>query len=223
MTSTAAICDDRVSRVYYATRLTDHLTIEEMERILCGPDPAYAQKMMHPLPTVGEVKRERFILDRCVGKIVLDIGASGELHKGIVEVSSAWYGIDHPSNQPGKWPTNMQYTDLDVHPESVPNKKIDVIVCGEVIEHLSNPGRLLHFMRHYYVGATLLVSVPNAFSAIAQKWLRKGIENVNSDHVAWYSPKTLANLLSRAGWKIEELHCYNGASPYAEGWVALCK
>jgi hypothetical protein len=228
----SAICNDTTTRVYYATRLTDHLSLEELEHMwtalnrsaLCEPDEAYAAKMLHPLPAAPTVERIEYILAACDGKCVLDIGASGALAEGIRRVASGYWGIDHPSNNNGKPRINVFFIDLDKMPTMLPNGRgIEVIVCGEVIEHLSNPGKFLDALRTIHPAATLIVTVPNAFSAAAQRHLGRGIENVNRDHVAWYSPKTLEVLLTRAKWKINSLHSYNGTSPFAEGWIATCE
>ena len=99
----------------------------------------------------------------------------------------------------------------------------DIIVCGEVLEHLSNPGWFLTRLRRQYPGVPVLVTVPNAFSEAAIKWLAKGKENVNIDHVAWYSPHTLRVLLQRAGYTTGDLYYYGGTDPLAEGLIVVAE
>jgi hypothetical protein len=49
------------------------------------------------------------------------------------------------------------------------------------------------------------------------------MENVNIDHVAWYSPRTLRTLLERARWNITEFAWYGGDPGVAEGLIAVAE
>jgi 2-polyprenyl-3-methyl-5-hydroxy-6-metoxy-1,4-benzoquinol methylase len=206
-------------------------TIDDLRSQLGGTraphqDPVYVAKMLHALPDASTVDREAFIVERCRGKRVLEFGASGRLHEKIVAVATDTMGIDRAPS------TGVVGFDLDdVRELTFPVKAFndvrdvatpwDVIVCGEVLEHLSNPGWFLTRVRRHYGAVPLIISVPNAFSAIAAAWVRKGFENVNRDHVAWYSPKTLSVLLERAGYTGAELHWYGGQGPAAEGFIVV--
>lgn len=82
----------------------------------------------------------------------------------------------------------------------------DVIVAGEIIEHLSNPGRFLDGVRHLMRDDTILVvTTVNAYCAaravtyaLAGRGGRQ--EPVHPDHVAYYSYSTLRHLLDRHGF-----------------------
>jgi hypothetical protein len=58
------------------------------------------------------------------------------------------------------------------------------------------------------------------FTYVQQKHLKQGRENVNIDHVAWYSPRTLRTLLERVGYTIQTFAYYHGDGPGAEGVLA---
>ena len=196
-------------------------------------DPIYVAKQLHPLPKATTVDRAVFILQQVAGKRVLEFGASGPMHDGIVKAAAFVLGVDRNA-APG-----VVARDLD---EIEPSSDVyagrrglrllwfeteagqftpDVIVCGEVIEHLSNPGYFLTRLKREYPGVPVVVTVPNAFSAAGQAWLRKGIENVNAEHVAWYSPKTIAVLLERHAFTIKTFHYYGGDGPTAEGLIVV--
>jgi len=53
--------------------------------------------------------------------------------------------------------------------------------------------------------------------------MRGGIENVNRDHVAYYSYWTLHELVTRYGFEITEWHWYNGRPLFAEGLIFWVK
>lgn len=200
------------------------MTIAELYDSLQTP---YDEKQRHPVPDFPVVDRVGFILDMCRGKVVLDIGASGPMHEAIVEVAKKCYGIDR---EPGP---NIVAFDLDNIGSftwtAIPWwDDVEIIVCGEVIEHLANPGNFLQSLRHEYfqrratkAKPAVIITVPNAASSALQASLRQGIESVNSDHVAWYSWKTLSVLLGRYGYEPMFWGWYNGSPRFAEGIVCV--
>lgn len=167
----------------------------------------YDELMMHRIPVASSVERSAFIRDACRGKRVLDIGGSGPLAKLIQTVAVQYANVDK---------TDATYC-LNLDKEPVPVVDVDLVVCGEVVEHLSNPGFFLDGLRAYTV--PILFSVPNSMTAVGQLWIKKGIENVNADHVAYYSYYTFSNLLKRHGFKIEKFCWYNGQPGIAEGLI----
>jgi hypothetical protein len=181
---------------------------------------AYAEKMLHQIPDAPVVDREAFILEHCKGKRVLEFGATGHLHELIVEAAALAYGVDRDDAD------GVIGFDLDdVSKADLPGSHIspEVIVCGEVLEHLSNPGWFLTRLKKQYGGVPTIITVPNAFTDIARGHLAKGVENVNRDHVAWYSFRTLKTLLARAGYTDFSFAWYHGKPIFAEGIVILCE
>ncbi|MFA5776873.1 MAG: class I SAM-dependent methyltransferase [Parcubacteria group bacterium] len=89
------------------------------------------------------------------------------------------------------------------------NDKFDIIIAGELIEHLSNPGKFLCSARkHLKKEGKLIITTPNvfAFGNIARIMkLLFNIENIdNPEHVNWYSKQNLFNLAERHGFKVLE-------------------
>jgi hypothetical protein len=183
-------------------------------------DAAYAAKMLHPLPKDATVvNRRAFILERTKGKVVLDVGASGPMHELIAQSARRVYGWDR-ADAPGVTGVN-----LDAVGEALPvYSDVDVVVVGEVLEHLSNPGHFLDRLRAAYACPTI-VTVPNAYCMLGRGYLARGSECCNRDHIAWHSPLTLRVLLERAGYQILEFYYYHGKpiTPVyeAEGLIAV--
>lgn len=194
-------------------------TLDEIRSSLGGRSPAYNAKMMHRVPDAPVVDRAAFILERCKGKVVLDIGASGPMHAAIVQVAAKCYGIDR-EYQPGVKEFDIDDTSNCDLPW--PDEMTELVVCGEVIEHLSNPGHLLKLLRRGN-RIPVIITVPNAFCELGIKHLFRGFENVNIDHVAWYSPRTLKTLLERVGYQITEMYGYNGRWPVCEGIIVVAE
>ena len=205
-------------------------TISELRDSLDGPSQEYRTKQLHPVPEVGVVDRSRFIIERCKDKYVLDIGATGPMHEAICEVAKWCYGVSKPSASgvqsdvvsPNRY---TEYIDLDLNPSAIPVvNHVEVVVCGEVIEHLSNPGHFLSRLRQTYK-CPIIITVPNAFGDGGRKLLDvQGLENCNVDHVAWYSHRTIKTLLERHGFAIKEFYWYGhkGQRPkFSEGLIVV--
>jgi 2-polyprenyl-3-methyl-5-hydroxy-6-metoxy-1,4-benzoquinol methylase len=213
-----------------------YASLDELRAQLGGgrsaePTAAYAAKMLHPLPPFkGVADRNVFVLQHVKGKRVLEFGASGQLHVQVALLAAQYWGVDREARtvevvRPGGSVStfDVQGFDLDdVTVGALPTyPQADLILCGEVLEHLSNPGWFLARLKRQYAGVPVILTVPNAFTVVAQHWLKKGLENVNADHVAWYSPKTLSVLLERAGYTCADLFFYNGKDATAEGLIVV--
>lgn len=181
--------------------------------------PSYIKKMLHPVSGHEEVDRNKYICLAAEGKVVLHVGASGRLHRELLLHATKVYGLDLYPDSP-----DVTTFDLDQPDTNLPLfDGVELIVCGEILEHLTNPGSLIKRLRAAYPSQPLLVSVPNAFSKAAAHHIQRGFENVNKDHVAWYSPKTLEWLLARHGYKIKNWAWYNGQPYTAEGILAVAE
>ena len=85
----------------------------------------------------------------------------------------------------------------------------DVVVAGELVEHLDRPGDFLEAVKPLVTpDGVLVLTTPNAHSLTNVLGALAGRELVNPDHVAWLSWRTLATLLGRHGWTIDSLAYY---------------
>ena len=85
----------------------------------------------------------------------------------------------------------------------------DVVVAGELLEHLDRPGDFLEAVKGLVApGGVLLLTTPNAHSLTNVLGALAGREFVNVDHVSWLSWRTLETLLTRHGWRLESLAYY---------------
>lgn len=169
----------------------------------------YRAKMEHRVPRAKSISRERYLLDQANGRVVLDIGASGPMSEAIRQAAGEYHSLNRDN---AEW-----CIDLD-KAEKLPGiEGLEIVIAGEVIEHLSNAGHFLDLMRGYACPAIL--TTPNAMSAVGYQSIRQGIESVNPEHVAYYSWHTLKTLVERHGFRIVEWHWYNGEPGTAEGLV----
>jgi len=178
------------------------------------------------LPQCEVVDRETEIVNLCRGKKVLHLGCvdypltakqvtkGNLLHIKIMAVAEKVLGVD--TSQEGikylheKYGINNiifgdveYFSELDIMPE------FDVVVVGELIEHLANPGLFLSGLRKICTPKTLVVlTVPNAFSVKSFLRVMVGRELVHSDHVANYSFRTLSSLVQRFDFEIISVKSY---------------
>ena len=181
----------------------------------------------------GYCSRWRFILDRCKGRSVLHLGFVGEtdgslekkleafaagqiLHTHLAHAASEVVGLDRDERavqtiqskfgERGLMVGDVEYLDqLPLH------GTFDVIVFGDLIEHLSSPGRALEGIRRFMAPhSELIISTPNAFSLLANIRFTVGRFREGNEHVAAYSQITLPALLERHQIKMTELYtCFN--------------
>lgn len=207
-----------------------YATIDDLRSQLGAPtvteqQRAYRAKMMHPFPEAPVVDRALFVLGRCQGKHVLEFGASGPMHEAVVKAAASVVGIDRISNDSA---SDIVYGfDLDDvtvdHLPQTHSTPPDLIFCGEVLEHLANPGWFLQRLHRQYPGVPVLITTPNAFTKAGRQHADRGYENVNVDHCVWFSPRTLRTLLERYGYEIDEFLWYHGEPVTAEGMIVVTR
>lgn len=150
-----------------------------------------------------------WIVQRCKGKDVLDVGCVGGensykdadwLHGAIREHAKTILGIDNNLKAVRKLQKlgyNTKYADaenFDLH------RKFDVLIGGELIEHLNNPGLFLGCARrHLRKNGYLVLTTPNARHP--NLWSRDGIKEMET-HVSLYAMQLLKQLLSRHGFNV---------------------
>ncbi|OFW56850.1 MAG: hypothetical protein A2V52_00260 [Actinobacteria bacterium RBG_19FT_COMBO_54_7] len=170
------------------------------------------------------IDRLPFILSRCSGKNVLDIGCAdfpmtaekarnGELlYANLCRVAEVT-GIDYDARGIDEL-RSLGYKDVmvgDAENLAALNlrKSFDVIVAGELVEHLMNVGRFFEGVRSLMTAETsLILSVPNAHAA--KRFLRVlfGTELVNRDHAYYFSQANIELLCERHGLEVKEAYYY---------------
>ncbi|MFC5520228.1 class I SAM-dependent methyltransferase [Polaromonas jejuensis] len=102
-------------------------------------------------------------------------------------------------------------------------ERFDVVLAGEVLEHVSNPGEFLtKYTNNIGDKGKLILTVPNAFCFTTIFRLFSGIETVHEDHVAYYSFSTLKRLFSRYDLQIDQLFFYSEIDRLT-GWKRVLK
>ena len=106
---------------------------------------------------------------------------------------------------------NLYVADVESILECVPNEDryFDVVIAGEIIEHLSNPGLFLDSAKAV-LGGKLVLTTVNAYCLFRFVWYlgHLGVEYVHPDHVYYFSISTLKGLAARHGYVVDDLKFY---------------
>lgn len=183
------------------------------------------------LRRVPAVQRVEYLTEACRGRRVLHLGCTDApytqqrldddmlLHRRLSLVADELWGLD--SDEPGlerlrrEGFRNLALGDVESRSQPSITDTFDVVVAGEIIEHLSNPGLFLECVRRYLgPHSALIVTTVNAYCALrfavfAVRGRGGELEPVHPDHVAYYSRATLARLLARGGFTIDEERFYD--------------
>jgi len=176
------------------------------------------------LPHLSYFYEQDWLVERCVGKRVLHLGCAGDsslyegrrasLHYRVHEVAASICGVEIdasaaavmkkvlPESRTNRYVVGsverLEHLDLD--------EEYDVILAGSIIEHLSEPGRMIAGgAAKMATGGRFLVATPNCWGLI--QFIRVAArrnEAIDPQHVAWYSPATLASIFERAGLAPDE-------------------
>lgn len=166
------------------------------------------------------INREDFILGKCNHKDVLDLGCIRHcadfslsnpnwLHKKIKSVAKKVIGIDYLPIEIEKLKRKGYSVILgDVSKRLDIDDKFDVIVAGDLIEHLVNfEGFFENCRRLLKDDGILIITTANPFYSDEFNYLAwKKNFLVNPEHTCWIDPMCLEQLSERFGFIIDEIH-----------------
>jgi len=179
---------------------------------------------LEKLPVARPRDRLEIVRSLCAGKNVLDLGAMDEtaylskrgsgtwLHEEIASVAQRVVGLDSSTLVPE---AGLQtFPNAVIHRADIANLgqwfsseardgfTPDVVVAGELIEHLANPLQFLQGIKNIDAirGRTLLITTPNATAIHNCLVGLTSRESTHQDHLCIFSFKTLTTLFRRANF-----------------------
>jgi SAM-dependent methyltransferase len=203
--------------------------------------------MIHRLPDAPLVDRIEYLTGRARGRRVIHVGfvdtgcrtmqerAGSWLHAHLDGVATSLVGIDvDEGGVKDAVDAGYEAYVADCRdPEALAALGVvpaELVIAGEVIEHLDDPGAFLAGLHRLVApGGELVVTTPNAcglfnvFAALARREIN------HPDHVVMFTWRTLTNLAARHGWEAAESRVYvpsvkelsgGGATARALGLVA---
>jgi 2-polyprenyl-3-methyl-5-hydroxy-6-metoxy-1,4-benzoquinol methylase len=182
-------------------------------------------KYEHVLPKIKVIDREKLLLNLCRDKKVLHIGCADTglleerilthklLHSKLMNVTKKLWGIDldlksiATLRQLGV--NNLLCADAERlnFVKELKEHTFDVILGGELIEHLNNPGLFLRsciqLLRN---DGILILTTPNAFRFINFLTIFFNKEIIHPDHNFWFSATSLKTILMKHGYAIRKIY-----------------
>lgn len=139
------------------------------------------------------------------------------LHSKLSQVANYLVGFDYLEEEVQAIKKEFNYecyvVDVEKIKENFLDKKFDVIVCGEMIEHLSNPGLMLEKIKKFmHDRSILIITTPNPYSQQRVRLIQKdNLERnwLNEEHTMWFTYETLKHLLQRLGFQEVEYKYYD--------------
>jgi len=163
-----------------------------------------------------DVDKDDLILQLCDGRSVLDLGcidhsaetalALGDrwLHRRISAVADSVVGLDMLGDDAAEL-NQLGYDIMVADAASFDlGRTFDVVVAGDLIEHLSNIGHFLECIdRHVTFDSVIVVTTPNPFNV---EQITQAIFNhrtmVNTEHVVQIDPRAMFETVRRSPLEI---------------------
>lgn len=161
-------------------------------------------------PDTSHAKMLRLVGD---GARVLDVGcASGYLARELVARGCRVTGIEYDPELAARAREHCDEViegDLDLMDlkGALGERTFDAVVCGDVLEHLRDPVRVLDQLRHHFTPqGYLVVSVPNVahgsvrLSLLTGKFEYTELGLLDRTHLRFYTRATLVQMLAQGGF-----------------------
>jgi 2-polyprenyl-3-methyl-5-hydroxy-6-metoxy-1,4-benzoquinol methylase len=240
---------ERIAAAGRAEALARHTYRQRMERLLgevdrapvqvavssAGPEqPAKVEEASAliqdaPAPGYFECARpELLALVPLAARRILDVGCgAGRLGEALKARQAAEVvGIEHSKTAGQSARSRLDQVLLgDVERMELPFApgSFDAIVCGDVLEHLREPGRLLRRLRDWLHPAGLLIaSIPNVRHhsvlrmLLAGDWTYEPAGLLDRTHLRFFTRQAIGHLLERSGLTLTSLGVVPG--PGYEEW-----
>lgn len=156
---------------------------------------------------LSDATRAERVFDRCLNHLGRDVvncseeirvldygGGNGKLLRPFASRGHSCYLVDY-NDHPVPGVTKI-CDDMSSFPE---NETFDLIICSHVLEHVSDPSRLISFLGHHLnPGGVLYVEVPGEI------WAGLNIESDPVTHINFFTERSLNSLLLRNGFGVLE-------------------
>ncbi len=172
--------------------------------------------------------KDKKILTLCANKKVLHLGATDSphhiekaenrelLHQKLQRVAEKLIGIDLDQRSIREL---QRYGITNIYKHDITKKfpdefsNFDIIIMGDVFEHLSNPGLAIENVKKIMTDKTkLIITVPNIYCYFNIFNIFTKKEDVHSDHMFWTSKQTMTQFLNRHKLEIVNFEYLNFGS-----------
>lgn len=155
---------------------------------------------------------------------ILDIGcvqhtaenASNEdwVHRELYDIGDEVVGLDYEATEVRKL-QERGYNIIHGDAESFDlEETFDVVVAGELIEHLSNVGNFLDCVHdHLEEDGEFILTTPNPWAFHRFKQAGFGEIFANEEHTCWFDERTLRQVLTRHQFDVDSIEYIKASTP----------
>ena len=193
-----------------------------------SPAEEYGQdELVHRLPRTSIVDRIPWLLDACRDRSIVHVGfadagfrqeqerADSWLHRHLAEVAASLVGVDTDSRgvdeaRAAGYEAHLVDCTDPVAVAALEIEPAEVVLAGEVIEHVDAPGPFLDGLRKLCRDdGRLIVTTPNGCGLVnvAASIVRR-VEINHPDHVVMFTWRTLTELMRRHDWNPVDAFTY---------------
>ena len=202
----------------------------DWRRVATNPNDAAAlgarARQMAAVTTGLVPDRIGWLQDVCRGRKVLDVGCVDHdtsrvhdprwLHARLVAVAGECVGLDYEAEGVDRLVGlgyNVVHHDINDGVKGLEDRApFDVVVAGELIEHLPSPQQLFVFASDVLApGGHLALSTPNPYAPWRVRAGQVGHVWENVDHVQYLFPAGIAELANRTGFTLIEARTTDGS------------
>ena len=170
----------------------------------------------------GHARPEVLALIPETARAVLDIGCGagrlGEAIKGRQPAEVVGIELNEAAATAARRRLDQVFVgDVEVLDLPLPPGRFDAIVCGDILEHLRDPDRLLLKARAWLApGGSLIASIPNVRhhsvvrSVLEGNWTYESAGLLDRTHLRFFTRREIEKLFFRAGFAIDEMRSVIG-------------
>jgi 2-polyprenyl-3-methyl-5-hydroxy-6-metoxy-1,4-benzoquinol methylase len=215
------LCDGRITE-----RFAERKGMQIVRCVRCGlvyVNPRLNARMLHQHYNSGQSSRIRYYRDvECADRQtfagILDVAAQLLPHKGRLLDIGPNIGTCLDLARQAGWETHgveineeaasycRKERGLDVvsgqlHAETFPKRHFDLVLMGDVIEHLPNPVATVRIIQSILKpGGIVIISTPNIDSLAGRM-----LQIKPQEHLYYFSPATMAVLLDKSGLEVVQI------------------
>jgi 2-polyprenyl-3-methyl-5-hydroxy-6-metoxy-1,4-benzoquinol methylase len=150
------------------------------------------------------------------GKRVLDVGcSSGYLAQPLSERGNTIVGIEldpEAAREAERFCERVLVGDVETMELALEPGSFDVVLCGDLVEHLRDPGAALARLRRFLrPGGRVVLSTPNVanwairLSLLGGRWRYTDRGILDRSHTHLFTRATLRETLEQAGYRVERI------------------
>jgi hypothetical protein len=181
----------------------------------------YFQPIPNRIQFLTEIVRNKKVLHLgCLDHLPLiddKIKRNQWLHKELTAVAAICLGVDIDKETRDYVKTKHGFDNIVLGDftkqrlAEITQQTWDFAILGELLEHIDNPVQYLSDIRALYSDCLkkIIITVPNAWTQTTIRKAALSVEIINSDHRYWFTPYTLAKVITQAGMNLEEIYFAN--------------